>query len=256
VALLLFAISLALLFSGMADATSFESPQHAVPGLARMLAAEDWAGLARAYALDGTGIERRELESGRYFKRSPAAASHPAGLDRWRHPFPPGYRYLSHTTQGDEALVQVGIEIDQGGGMVQRGLREFRMRKSSGGWQVLPGRTDTLVRRWTAAALRAHVSRARASLENPKAEAEANRIESLLRAEPRAPLALADRTAELEQQRVETVTHFTSTMSAAREQTDEDRRELARLEQEIQRLDMERRLVAGLRGRLTAASSR
>ena len=252
----LFALSLVLSLSGMAEATFFESPQQAVPALARMLAAEDWAGLARAYVLDGTGIERRELESGRYFKRSSAAASHPAGLERWRHPFPPGYRYLSHTTQGDEALVQVGIEIDQGGGIVQRGLREFRMRKTARGWQVLPDRTDSLVRRWTAAALRAHVSRVRATLENPKAEAEANRIESLLRAEPRASLALADRTAELEQQRVETVTHFTSTMSAAREQTDEDRRVLARLEQEIQRLDMERKLLAGLRGRLAAASSR
>jgi hypothetical protein len=35
------------------------------------------------------------------------------------------------------AVVRVGIEIDQGGGMIQRGFREFRMRRTSAGWQVI-----------------------------------------------------------------------------------------------------------------------
>lgn len=119
----------------MSDTIFFASPKDAIPALAEMLAREDWAGLARCYALQGSGIDRRELETGRYFRRVSVAEGHPAGLDRWRHPFPPGYRYLSHTVDGDQALVRVGIEIDQGGGMVQRGLREFRMRKAASGWQ-------------------------------------------------------------------------------------------------------------------------
>lgn len=115
---------------------------------------------------------------------------------------------------------------------------------------MLPDRVDSLVRQWAAAALRALVSRTRATLEHPKADAEANRLELLLRAEPRAQVALADRLAEVEHRRGETMTELTSLMVVAREQTDEDRRELARLEQEVQRLDLERELLAGLQKRL------
>jgi hypothetical protein len=238
------------------ESTFFASPKEAVPALAGMLAAEDWPRLARCYDLDGSGIERSELESGRYFTRSTVAAGHPAGLDRWRHPFPPGYHYWSHTLDGNEALVQVGIEIDQGAGMVQRGLREFRMRRTAGGWQTLPDRADSLVRQWTAAALRAHVTRARATLDRPKAEAESNRLETLLATEPRARIALDDRLAEVERIRAETANGFASLMSVAREQTQEDRAQLSRLEQELQRLELERQLLGGLQARLTPVPRR
>jgi hypothetical protein len=242
---------LALPLAAMSDErTFFASPQEAVPALAGMLASEDWPRLARCYLLDASGIERGELESGRYFRRSAPAAGHPAGLDRWRHPFAPGYRYLSHAVDGDEALVRIGIEIDQGGGMVQRGMREFRMRSTDRGWQVLPDRANSLVRRWTAAALRAHVTRARATLDRPKTETESSRLETLLAAEPRARTALADRLAELERMHGEAATEFTALMSMAREQTQEDRARLSRLEQEVQRLDLERQLLAGLETRL------
>lgn len=221
-----------------------------------MLVAEDWPRLARCYLLDASGIERSDLESGRYFRRSAPAAAHPAGLDRWRHPFPPGYRYVSHIIEGDEALIQVGIEIDQGGGMVQRGMREFHMRRAARGWQVLPDRADSLVRHWTAAALRAHVTRARATLDRPKAEAESNRLETLLAAEPRAQAALADRLAAVERIHGETATEFASLMNVAREQTQEDRARRSRLEQEVQRLDLERKLLAGLESRLAPVPRR
>lgn len=213
------------------ERTFFAAPQEAVPALAGMLVAEDWPRLARCYLLDASGIDRSELESGRYFRRVAVTAGHPAGLDRWRHPFPPGYRYLSHAVDGDEALVRVGIEIDQGGGMVQRGWREFRMRKTAPGWQVLPDRADSLVRQWTAAALRAHVTRARATLDRPEAEAESSRLETLLAAEPRARAALADRLAEVERMRGESA-------------------------QEVQRLALERQLLAELEARLTAVPRR
>jgi len=245
------ALLVALPMSAMSDEPlHFASPQEAVPALAGMLAAENWSRLARCYFLDGSGIERSELASGRYFRRSAEAMSHASGVDRWRHPFAPGYRYLSHAVDGEEALVRVGIEIDQGGGMVQRGLREFRMRRSERGWQVLPDRADSLVRRWTAAALRAHVTRARATLDRPKAEAESSRLETLLAAEPRARSALADRLAEIERMRGETATELTALMTVAREQTQEDRARLSRLEQEVQRLELERQLLAGLEPRL------
>jgi hypothetical protein len=34
--------------------------------------------------------------------------------------------------------VVVSIEIDQGGGMIQRGIDEFLMRRSEAGYQILP----------------------------------------------------------------------------------------------------------------------
>ena len=243
---------LALPLAAVSDErTFFASPQEAVPSLARMLAAEDWHALARCYDLGASGIERSELESGRYFRRPMAAPGHPAGVDRWRHPFAPGYRYLSHRLDGNEALVQVGIEIDQGAGMVQRGLREFRMRKAERGWQVLPDRADSLLRLWAAAALRAHAARARATLEQPRAEAESNRIEALLAAEPASRIALADRLAELEHVHGAAATEFASLTSVAREQTQEDRARLTRLDQNIQRLELERQLLADLAARLS-----
>lgn len=102
---------------------------------------------------------------------------------------------------------------------------------------------------WTAAALRAHITRTRATMDRPKAEVESNRLQALLAAEPRAGIALADRLAEVERLRGETASEFASLMSVAREQTEEDRAKLSRLEQELQRLDLERQLLSGLEGR-------
>ena len=140
--------------------------------------------------------------------------------------------------------------------MVQRGLREFRMRRTDGGWQVLPDRADSLVRQWTAAALRAHLTRARATLDRPRAEGESNRLETLLAAEPRAPTALADRLAEVERMRGEVATEFAALMTMALEQTQEDRARLSRLEQEVQRLELERQLLGGLEPRLAPVPRR
>lgn len=110
--------------------TAFATPREAVDVLSRLLAARDWAGLAACYDADPAALTPA-------FFYDAQVASHPAGFDRWRHPFPPGWSYVSHEEQGDLAVVTVGIAIDQGDGMVQRGFREFRMRRTSAGWQVL-----------------------------------------------------------------------------------------------------------------------
>jgi hypothetical protein len=106
--------------------TAFASPEIAVAELSKLLAARDWRALAACYDGEPPAVFYDE-----------AARGHPAGFDRWRHPFPPGWRYVSHVVEGDVAVVTVGIEINEGGGMIQRGLREFRMRRTTAGWQVL-----------------------------------------------------------------------------------------------------------------------
>ena len=106
--------------------TAFASPAAAVEALSKLLAARDWPALAACYDGEPPKVFYDEKAEG-----------HPAGFDRWRHPFPPGFHYVSHEIQGDIAVVRVGIEIDQGDGMIQRGHHEFRMRRTSKGWQVL-----------------------------------------------------------------------------------------------------------------------
>lgn len=125
------------------DAMYFESPQQAVPAITKMLEAKDWPRLAKHYDLSGSNIDRAMLDSGEFFytdKRPDVA--HPAGFWRYKHPFAPPFRYHGVEPTGDPNVTRVNVmvEIDQGGGLVQRGLDHFLMRKSAKGWQVLPGK--------------------------------------------------------------------------------------------------------------------
>lgn len=118
---------------------SFVSPQEAVEVLGRLLEAEDWAGMSRYYDLSGTGIDPGRLRSGEFFVRAaPPEGGHPAGFSRYLHPFAPGFRYASHRLEGEDAVVTVAIQIDQGDGMIQRGFHEFRLRNCPSGWRVRP----------------------------------------------------------------------------------------------------------------------
>jgi hypothetical protein len=110
-----------------------------VQAITVLLQAERWAELACYYDLSGTDIDRAELESGRFFLRpDDDRPRHPGGLDRIRHPFAPGFRYSGHALRGQDAIVTVEISIDQGDGMVQRGLQRFILRRRGEGWQLRP----------------------------------------------------------------------------------------------------------------------
>ena len=124
----------------------FDDPAGAVPAIESMVKQKDWKRLARYYRLEGSGIERAALESGAFFytEDRPASAD-PAGLWRYRHPIAPGYRFLESRELQSLGQVEVvtQIEIDQGGGMIQRGLRSFLMFRSPEGYQILPGEAPT-----------------------------------------------------------------------------------------------------------------
>lgn len=123
------------------EARYFSSPQEAVILATELLRKEDWKTLSRYYDLSGSQIDRRELESGRFFvgTERPEGA-HPGGFWRYRHPFPPGFMFdrVNATAGSSVIVVVVSIEIDQGGGVKQRGVSEFKMRKSQKGYQILP----------------------------------------------------------------------------------------------------------------------
>ena len=119
----------------------FTSPEQAVTVITELLRKEDWATLSRYYDLSDSKVDRKELESGRFFIRTERPeGEHPAGFWRYKHPFPPGFKFdrVRATEDPNVIVVVVSIEIDQGGGVKQRGLSEFKMQKSAKGYQILP----------------------------------------------------------------------------------------------------------------------
>jgi hypothetical protein len=123
------------------SAKFFESPQQAVSRSEELLRKQDWSTLASYYDLSGSGVDRSELTSGRFFMRSDRPSGAHPGVDwRYKQPFAPGFKFdhVEPTDRPDVQQVIVSISIDQGGGMVQKGLKSFLLRKSARGYQLLP----------------------------------------------------------------------------------------------------------------------
>ncbi len=118
----------------------FKDPKQAVDSIRTLLLSNAWEELSRYYDLSGTDIDVATLISGEFFiRKKRPEVSHPAGFWRYKEPFAPQFNYRSHRTLTDGIVsVTMGIEIDQGGGMIQRGLNTFPLRKSANGYQLLP----------------------------------------------------------------------------------------------------------------------
>lgn len=122
------------------DAKYFSDPgKEAVLIITGLIRDDNWKELSLYYDLDGSGIRRERLESGEFFIRTrrPEVA-HPAEFWRHKHPFSPEFQYDFHSETDGIATVNLSITIDQGGGMVQRGMSSFRMKRSEKGYQILP----------------------------------------------------------------------------------------------------------------------
>jgi hypothetical protein len=119
----------------------FTSPSAGVEQIKDMLEAKNWAELAKYYDLADSPIDRADLVSGDFFyTEGKPEVAHPAGFWKYKHPFAPAFEFRSTRELEDAGVIEVtvGVEIDQGGGMIQRGLQTFLMRKSNKGYQVLP----------------------------------------------------------------------------------------------------------------------
>jgi len=120
----------------------FSSPAEAVPIISDLLERENFKILARYYDLSNSEINVSELESGDFFiRKDRPEIAHPAGFWRYKHPFPPGFKFksLQATAQKSIYLVEVSISIDQGpDSPEQTGLSYFYMIKSDKGWKILP----------------------------------------------------------------------------------------------------------------------
>ena len=119
----------------------FANPSVAVDQITIMLEEKNWPELAKYYDLSDSPIDRKELVSGEFFytEEKPEFA-HPAGFWRYKHPFAPAFKFKSKRELEEPGVIEVtvGIEIDQGGGMIQRGMQTFLMRKSDKGYQIMP----------------------------------------------------------------------------------------------------------------------
>ena len=125
----------------------FASPKAAVKQITVMLEEKNWPELAKYYDLLDSPVDRAELVNGEFFytEERPEVA-HPAGFWKYKHPFAPAFEFKSTRDLEKPGVIEVTVEveIDQGGGMTQRGMQTFLMRKSDKGYQVLPHKAPAL----------------------------------------------------------------------------------------------------------------
>lgn len=148
-------IMTAILFTGCASNSGsstkeegyFSDPASAVEKISVMLKEKDWTQLAKYYDLSDSPIERSTLLSGDFFYTDQRPeSSHPAGFWHYKHPFAPAFKFHSIRELEEPGVIEVTVEveIDQGGGMIQRGMQSFLMRKTSKGCQVMPHKAPVL----------------------------------------------------------------------------------------------------------------
>ncbi len=142
-------VAMAVLVAGCASAPTssgrgnryFADPASAVGEIAVMLRERNWARLAEYYDLSESPISRATLVSGDFFYTDERPASaHPGGFWHYKHPFAPGFTYRGCRELETPGVIEVvvGVDIDQGGGLVQRGMQAFLMRRTARGYQIMP----------------------------------------------------------------------------------------------------------------------
>jgi hypothetical protein len=125
----------------MAQKLYFSTPQQAVEISAKLMIAKKWGELSNYYFLENTDEETlNAMKSGAYFINSEKPeVAHPAFDWKYKKPFPPNFKYLNHIEINNDTLeVTIGVEIDQGEGMIQKGQSSFLLVKSESGYQLLP----------------------------------------------------------------------------------------------------------------------
>lgn len=115
----------------------FSAPEVVVDETTTMLKAKAWKQLARYYDLTGFQVTRAELESGEYFNPTPQG-NLPSFVGK--RPFPLGFKFSSveKTSTPDVLRINILLEIDQGGGQIQRARDAITVRKSEHGYQLRP----------------------------------------------------------------------------------------------------------------------
>ncbi|MCP4459529.1 MAG: hypothetical protein GY816_16130 [Cytophagales bacterium] len=125
----------------MAQPLYFSTPQECVEIAAQLLIQEDWEILSKYYFLENSDEAIIDsLKNGSYFIRDKKPELiHPTASWRYKKPFDPNFSYSGHFEEDlDRIKVAVEMEIDQGNGMIQRGMSSFYLRRSENGYQLVP----------------------------------------------------------------------------------------------------------------------
>jgi hypothetical protein len=119
----------------------FSSPEESVEKISKLLIQENWNKLVKYYYTDETSDETLDsMKNGSYFIRTKKPESFHPGLSwKYKKPFSPSFKYSHHEiVEGNLIKVIVYIEIDQGDGMIQRGLSYFYLLKVEKGYLIKP----------------------------------------------------------------------------------------------------------------------
>ena len=133
-------LSIFLSMNLMAQSLYFSTPQESVELTSKMLIEEEWVKLSNYYFLENSDKETiASLKNGSYFiSDERPEISHPAVPWKYKKPFPPNFKYLSHIeVEKDSIKVNVSLEIDQANDMVQQGISSFYLIRSENGYQFL-----------------------------------------------------------------------------------------------------------------------
>ena len=124
----------------MAQSLYLSTPQESVELTSMLLIEEDWEKLSNYYFLENSDKETIvSLKNGSYFIRDKRPEVYHPALDwKYKKPFPPNFKYLSHIEIGKDSIkVNVSLEIDQGNDMMQQGISSFYLIRSENGYQFL-----------------------------------------------------------------------------------------------------------------------
>ena len=118
----------------------FESPEKAVDLITLMLQNESWETLTSYYDLTNSFVPVSEFLSGNFFvPTEEPEVRHPGGFWKYKHPFSPGFSFNYASTHENVVTVYLSIEIDEGGGKVQRGIDSFKLVFYPGkGYKIMP----------------------------------------------------------------------------------------------------------------------
>ena len=125
----------------MAQSLYFSTPQESVELASKLLIEKGWEKLSNYYFLENSDKETiLSLKNGTYFIRDKRPEVYHPALDwKYKKPFSPNFKYLSHIEIGKDSIkVNVILEIDQGNDMIQQGISSFYLIKSENGYQFLP----------------------------------------------------------------------------------------------------------------------
>lgn len=124
-----------------AQSLYFSTPKESVELTSKMLIEKDWEKLSCYYFTENSDKETiASLKNGSYFIRNKRPEVYHPALDwKYKKPFPPNFKYLSHSDIGNDSIkVSLSLEIDQGNDMMQKGMSTFYLIRSENGYQLLP----------------------------------------------------------------------------------------------------------------------